>query len=101
MKTVVYQSFRNDTVRGPIARCVATVEAWAGARGFAYRFLGDELFERVPDWFRARVGGNRLPMSDLARLKVARVPRRGLRAGDLGRRRRGRVRSRQFRYRDR
>jgi hypothetical protein len=72
MKTVVYQSFRNDTVRGPIARCVATVEAWAGARGFAYRFLGDELFERVPDWFRARVGGNRLPMSDLARLKVAR-----------------------------
>jgi hypothetical protein len=72
MKTVVYQSFRSDAVRGPVARCVATVEAWAKLRGFAYRFLGDELFDRVPDWFRDRVAGNRLSMSDLARLKVAR-----------------------------
>ncbi len=49
-----------------------SVEAWSGARDYEYRFLDDSLFERVPDWFRAKVNGNILPMSDVARLKVAR-----------------------------
>ncbi len=71
MGTVVFQSFR-DTQSVGIRRCLASVEAWAASQGHAYRFLGDELFERVPDWFRERVAGDRLPMSDLARLVVAR-----------------------------
>ena len=72
MKTVVYQSFRTTDVPDPIVRCLQTVEAWAGARGYTYRFIDDTLFDRVPAWFSAKVAGNRLPMSDLARLKVAR-----------------------------
>ncbi|MDP6952040.1 MAG: hypothetical protein QGF53_04695, partial [Alphaproteobacteria bacterium] len=71
MKTIVFQSFRDDR-SGAIGRCLASVEAWAARQGYAYRFLGDELFDRVPDWFRERVAGDRLPMSDLARLVVAR-----------------------------
>ena len=72
MKTVVYQSFRTDDVPRGMARCLDSVADWAERRGYAYRFLDDALFDRVPAWFRARVGGNPLPMSDLARLKVAR-----------------------------
>ncbi len=71
MGTIVFQSFRDERSAG-MSRCLASVEAWAKAQGYAYRFLGDELFERVPDWFRERVGGDLLPMSDLARLVVAR-----------------------------
>jgi len=41
-------------------------------RGYEYRFVDDALFDRVPTWFRAKVGDNLLPMSDLARLKMAR-----------------------------
>lgn len=71
MGTIVFQSFRDE--RGTaMARCLASVEAWAERQGHAYRFLDDELFERVPGWFRERVGGDPLPMSDLARLVVAR-----------------------------
>jgi len=49
-----------------------SVAAWAATRGYEYKFLDDALFERVPTWFRDKVGGNLLPMSDLARLKIAR-----------------------------
>ena len=73
MNTVVYQSFRTFDVPRVIERCLASVEAWAHKRGFAYKFIDDTLFEQVPDWFRIKVGENRLPMSDLARLKVARA----------------------------
>jgi hypothetical protein len=71
MGTIVFQSFRDERSTA-MARCLASVEAWAKAHGYAYRFLDDALFERVPDWFRERVAGDLLPMSDLARLVVAR-----------------------------
>ena len=68
MRTVVLQSFRTTGVPDAIARCLASVEDWARLRGYAYRFVDDSLFDEVPAWFRDKVAGDLLPMSDLARL---------------------------------
>lgn len=66
--TVVLQSCRAEGVPGWMATCIASVRAWADARGFAYRLIGDELFDPLPPAFRARTAG-RLPMAaDLGRL---------------------------------
>lgn len=72
MRTVVFQSFRTSDVPDAIARCLESVQSWAKMRGYEYRFVDDALFDVVPVWFRDKVGGNLLPMSDLARLKWAR-----------------------------
>ena len=69
MKTVVLQSFRTTGVPDAIARCLRSVEDWARLRGYAYRFVDDSLFDDVPDWFRDKVAGDLLPMSDIARLQ--------------------------------
>jgi hypothetical protein len=71
MRTLVFQSYRRLDVPPWISRCLDTVRAWAGSNGFEYRFLGDELFEPVPAWFRSRVRESRVAMSDLARLEWA------------------------------
>ena len=44
---------------------------WAALRGFDYHFVDDRLFDLVPPWYRERVQGNILLVSDLARLVVA------------------------------
>ena len=69
MKTIVLQSFRTTGVPDAIARCLRSVEDWARQRGYAYRFIDDSLFDDVPDWFRDKVAGDLLPMSDIARLQ--------------------------------
>jgi len=33
-----------------------SVRAWSEARGFDYRFIGDEIFDCVPDWYVAKSG---------------------------------------------
>ncbi len=65
MRTVVYQSYRTTGVPAWLARCLASVQAWAARRGFQYRFLGDELFERAPKL------ASKVAMTDVARLVVA------------------------------
>jgi hypothetical protein len=66
---VVVQSFHADPP-GWIARCLASVREWAASSGFDYRFLGDELFARVPDWVRDKTRHRPMVASDLARLRV-------------------------------
>ncbi len=47
---------------------MASVRAWADLHGYAYQFVGDKLFDVVPDWYMAKVD-KRLPVAaDLARL---------------------------------
>ena len=72
MKTIVYQSYRTEDVPGWITRCLKTVRRWADHKGFEYEFIDDRLFDYVPKWFREKVGENKLLMSDLARLELAR-----------------------------
>jgi len=52
-------------------RCMASVQAWAQARDYAYQRLGDELFEQVPDWYMAKVQGRMPIAADLGRLQWA------------------------------
>ena len=71
MKTVVYQSFRTQCVPAWITACMATVQAWAAGKGYDYRFYDDGFLARAPDWFRAKAGPEICPVTDLARLVVA------------------------------
>jgi hypothetical protein len=52
-------------------RCMTSVRDWADARGYAYRMLGDELFEQVPHWYMAKVRGRMPIAADLGRLQWA------------------------------
>lgn len=72
MKTVVYQSFRTERVPGWIATCMGTVRAWAESKAYEYRFVDDSFFELAPAWFRERCAGEICPVTDLARLVMAR-----------------------------
>jgi hypothetical protein len=72
MKTVVYQSFRTERVPGWITTCMATVRSWAEASGFEYQFIDDSFFDLAPAWFRERCAGEICPVTDLARLVMAR-----------------------------
>ncbi len=66
--TLVIQSCSPAQQAGWMQSCLASVRRWAQAQGHDYRFIGDEIFELVPDWYRQKVG-NKLPVAtDYARL---------------------------------
>jgi hypothetical protein len=68
--TLVLQSFRSDRVPEWIDRCSASVRAWGRRNSFAYRLLGDEIFDQLPGWFVAKMHGDLVPLSDLGRLQA-------------------------------
>ena len=49
-------------------KCLASVESWATQAHYSYRFIGDELFDQVPDWYMRKVAGRMPIASDLGRL---------------------------------
>ena len=55
-----------------INSCLGSVRAWTSLRGWDYRFFGNEIFERVPAWYRARANGCLPVMTDLGRLILVR-----------------------------
>lgn len=66
--TLVIQSYRTDFVPGWVALCLDSVRDWARESRYDYRFVGDEIFSLVPDWYREKVA-HRLPVAtDYARL---------------------------------
>src|SRR5688500_106983 len=68
MRTLVLQSCSNSQRDTWIQDCLRSVSAWAQAKGYTYRHIGDELFTVVPDWYLRKVGA-RLPIAaDYARL---------------------------------
>lgn len=71
MRTIVYQSYRTTDVPRWIRVCMASVRSWASLNGFEYRFIDDQLFGYAPDWFRDKANGQICPVSDLARLVLA------------------------------
>lgn len=70
--TVVFQSYRTRNVSGWIARCLTSVRQWAIQSGHDYHFVGDEFLTLVPNWYRAKAGPEICPVTDLARLLLAR-----------------------------
>jgi len=45
-----------------------SVRQWAERERFSYQFVGDELFELAPEWFRQKAGRFTTIITDLARL---------------------------------
>ena len=72
MKTIVYQSYRTQQVPAWITRCMGTVRDWAAQQGFDYRFYDDAFLGYAPQWFRDKAQQSICPVTDLARLVVAR-----------------------------
>jgi hypothetical protein len=68
--TLVVQSFRAHDVPSWIQACMQSVREWAGTHEFKYRFVGDEFFSCIPDWFREKTRGELTILSDLARLEL-------------------------------
>ena len=54
-----------------VSRCLETVERWACTSGAGYLRVGDELLERIPLWFREKVGLRWPILCDLGRLILA------------------------------
>lgn len=72
MKTLIVQCYHTREVAGWIGRCLASVEAWAGARGHDYRFFDGAAFELCGEAYLRRVGDNKVAMANLARLELIR-----------------------------
>lgn len=69
--TLVFQSAPPDAPAW-VAVCRSRVRAWAASRGFAYRFLGEEIFQGVPAWYLDKTRDRRQVATDLGRLLQAR-----------------------------
>ncbi len=68
MKTLVIQSCSTSASQGWMGQCLASVRHWAALHGHDYRFIGDEIFDVVPPWYRAKVAGKLPVATDYARL---------------------------------
>ena len=66
--TVVIQSHCQPLPQAWLEPCLESVRAWAAARGFDYRFVGDELFDSIDPALRARTRRQVVIATDLARL---------------------------------
>ena len=66
-KTLVLQSAQPQRAQW-LDTCLASVESWAAQANYSYRFIGDELFDQVPDWYMRKVAGRMPIASDLGRL---------------------------------
>lgn len=68
MRVVIVQAYEAPDTPAWITRCLTSVQRWAEARGYAYRYLDRDFFAYAPAWFRARCPGQLGPITDLARL---------------------------------
>jgi hypothetical protein len=66
--TLVIQSHRAPLPHPWLEACLASVRAWAAGAGFAYRFVGDELFDPVPATLRRKCADRPMIAADLGRL---------------------------------
>jgi len=68
--TLVIQSHRAPLPAPWYERCTRSVRDWASEQAFDYRWMGDELFERLPTALAQKFADQRVVASDLARLIV-------------------------------
>lgn len=71
MSVCVLQSHRSPLPHPWLAACLASVSEWAGQCGYDYRFVGDDLFDVLPEDIRRRTDIGTVIKSDLARLRYA------------------------------
>jgi hypothetical protein len=65
---LILQSHRRPLPGSWLSQCLASVQGWAAARGYQYRFEDDALFTRLPDDLREKTAGQPVIAADLARL---------------------------------
>lgn len=72
MKTVIIQSYRTYDIPSWIARCLASVEAWAKAKGYERWLTDDSVFSLCGADYLAKVGDNKRSITNLCRLELIR-----------------------------
>jgi len=68
--TLVIQSHRSPLPYPWIERCLESVRGWCAQSRYDYRFMGDELFDAVPDSLLEKTRTQTVVATDLARLLV-------------------------------
>ena len=76
MKTLVIQSYQTDDVPAWIRRCLASAKAWAQQSGYDHLMTDDRAFQLCGPDYLAATGGNKIMLSDLARLEMIRIAHR-------------------------
>lgn len=71
MRTLVLQSHDTARLDSWIGLCCETVKNWAGQHDYDYRFVGNEAFDLLPAWYRAKTYAKPPVAADLARLLLA------------------------------
>ena len=67
---LVLQSHTHPLPAKWIASCLKSVKAWADLNTFDYLFLGDELFDYIPNRLLEKTQSQRVIATDLARLRA-------------------------------
>ena len=67
--TLIIQSHRQPLPYDWLAPCVASVQSWAKQESFDYQFIGDALFDVLPQWVLEKTQAQKVIATDLARLK--------------------------------
>jgi hypothetical protein len=65
---LILQSHRRPLPGPWVSQCLASVQGWASARGYRYRFEDDALFSRLPADLREKTAAQPVIAADLARL---------------------------------
>lgn len=78
MRTLLIQSWRQESPTGWLGECMSSVRHWAQVQGHDYRFVGDSLFDDVPLDIGNKFSQSPVVLSDLARLIAM---RQGLQQG--------------------
>lgn len=71
--TVIYQIWVGGAPPTWVEHCVTRTREWAESRGYEYRLFGDEMYDLVPREFQENVGNRICPITDYARLKIAKA----------------------------
>jgi hypothetical protein len=71
-QSILIQSYAPGPQPAWQQRCIDSVRDWARRAGWEYRYVDDRLFEVVPQWYRERCAGQKLPVTDLGRLLLLR-----------------------------
>jgi hypothetical protein len=70
VKTLVIQSYKTSNTPDWISLCISSVKQWAQQKDYDYRFVGDEIFDLIPDWYKDKTQKYPQISTDLGRLEL-------------------------------
>ena len=68
--TLIIQSYRPSLPYQWIEYCLKSVRDWCKTNNYEYRFIGDELFNAIPENIRNKTQNQKVIATDLARLLI-------------------------------